>query len=369
MKISRQDFLKKGALATTGAGALSLIGMEMLGSQKATAAPTGFTWPYPYATLDPEVVRIKGHDLYFAGYACCSGAFTAIIQALADTVGDPYTTFPVEMMLFGGGGAAGWGTLCGALNGSASAISLVTEKTVANALINELIGWYTTAKFPSDQSNTNAVNHANTHNDFDMVLPQEVCGSPLCHISVTSWCVAADKTVGSNERKERCARLCGDVASKAVELLNAQFAGTFVAEYQTPESVADCLACHGGSGMVANVSSKMTCIPCHGEPHASGVDNVGLNHEFTIKQNYPNPFNSGTSIEFNLKKEEKITIEVYNLNGQHIKTIASQKSFSPGDHTLQWNGENEDGQSVKAGMYIFRIRAGKGVKTVSMMKM
>ncbi len=74
-------------------------------------------------------------------------------------------------------------------------------------------------------------------------------------------------------------------------------------------------------------------------------------------------------IEFSLPKAENITIEVYNLNGQHIKTLASNKHYSAGDYSLEWNGNDEHGQGAEAGMYIFRIRAGKGMKTVSMMKM
>lgn len=370
-KISRNDFLKKGAVASSGVAAISLVGAGLFKTTKAKAEGTVYTWPWPYATLDPEVVRIKGHDTFWAGYACSAGALDAIISALQEALGAPYTNFPSKMLIFGHGGGAGWGTICGALNGAATAISLVTEKAVSDILVNELIGWYTLEKFPSDNSNTYAVDHAFANNNHDMDLVQGVCGSPLCHVSVSHWCGIADLAVGSNERKERCARLAGDVAAKAVELLNAHFDGTFVSSYEAPESIAECLACHGGAGMVANVSMKQTCIPCHGpEPHTSGVlDPKPLNHNFKVKQNFPNPFNNNTTIEFSLPIPEKVSIDVYNLNGQHIKTLVSNKQYSAGDYSLQWNGNDEHGRSADAGMYIFRIRAGQGMKTLSMMKM
>ena len=370
-KISRNQFLKRGAVATSGVAALTLVGTGLVSTQKAQGQPSGFTWPWPYVALDPEAVRIKGHDTFWAGFACSAGAFDAIISALQETLGDPYTNFPTKMMIFGHGGAAGWGTICGALNGAAAAISLVTEKAVSDVLINELIGWYTQAKFPSDESNSYAANHTFLNNTHDMDLEQNVCPSPLCHVSVTEWCGIADLAVGSNERKERCARLAGDVAAKAVELLNANLAGSFVAEYETPEEVTSCLACHGATGMVANVSMKQTCVPCHGdEPHTSSIgDLTPMTHDFKVKQNFPNPFNSDTTIEFTMHKADNVTVEVYNLNGKHVKTLASSKSYPAGEYSLRWDGTDEHGQNSEAGMYLFRIRAGKGAKTVSMIKM
>lgn len=369
MKITRNDFLKKGALATTGVGALTFLGTGLVGTQKVKATPSGFSWPWPYIALDPEAARIKGHACYWDGFACSAGAFHAIITALQEHLGAPYTDFPTKMLVFGHGGGAGWGTICGALNGAAAAISLVTDKATSDILVNELIGWYTLEKFPSDISNTYAVDHVFTHNVNDMVLDQGVCGSPLCHVSVTHWCGISGEAVGSPPRKERCARLTGDVTAKAVELLNAHFAGTFVSEYHSPASVTECMACHGASGMMANVHMKQVCLPCHGQPHSMGVDFRPLSNEFKVSQNYPNPFNSDTSIDFTMQKADNVTIEVFNLNGQHIKTIVSQQNYGPGDYSLSWNGRDEHGQDVKAGMYIFRIRAGQGMKTINMLKM
>lgn len=369
--ISRNEFLKRGAVATSGVAALTMLGAGLTKSQKVQAGGLSTSWPYPYAQLDPEVVRKKAHDAFWGGYACSAGAFDGIIATLAEVVGEPYLNFPTKMMIFGHGGGAGWGTICGALNGSCAAISLVCEKAVSDVLVSELFGWYTQAKFPSDESNTYARDHAYNHNDFDMALPQNSCSSPLCHISVSEWCSVADTPVGDNQRKERCARLAGDVAAKAVELLNAQFNGTFTSEYVTPESTTTCLACHGSSGMEHNVASKMDCVQCHtADPHTVGIENTGIQfNTFKVKQNYPNPFNGTTTIEFDLNSPERVTIEVFNLNGRHIKTLMSNKPFQAGAHSIQWNGNNEDGNRVNAGMYIYRFRVGKAVKTISMMKM
>ena len=167
-KISRNQFLKNGAVATSGVAALTFLGAGALSTKKAVAKPTGYSWPWPYVALDPEQVRIKGHDTFWAGYACSAGAFDAIIASLQESLGAPYTDFPTKMLVFGHGGAAGWGTLCGSLNGAAAAITLVTDKAVSDILVNELIGWYTLAKFPSDESNSYATNHTFANNTHDL---------------------------------------------------------------------------------------------------------------------------------------------------------------------------------------------------------
>jgi hypothetical protein len=82
----------------------------------------------------------------------------------------------------------------------------------------------------------------------------------LCHVSLSKWCKASGAEVGSPEMKERCRRLTADVASKTVELLNAnlqsccQFAGS------TAE-VKSCLSCHGKE--LHDTLGQMRCGSCH----------------------------------------------------------------------------------------------------------
>lgn len=369
--ITRGTFFKKSAYIAAGVTAAG-VGVGILNTNKAEAGNINKstpTWPWPYATLDPEEVRILAHDSYWGGFACCAGAFHSIITKLQELVGAPYTDFPTKMMLFGHGGGAGWGTICGALNGSAAAISLICEKSVADQLVHELNGWYTQTRFPSATSNTYATSHQFNHNDYDMELVQNTCGSPLCHVSVTDWCVTSGIGVKDKQRKERCARLTGDVAAKTVELLNAHFSETFTSTYVPPESIASCLACHGSSGTMKNVSGKMECTTCHGEPHGLVVEPGIPIRRFEIDQNYPNPFNKGTTIEFNLKVSSKVTLEVYNLSGQHIKTIISNKLYNTGNNSIVWDGNDEHGNNIKSGMYVYRLRVGNNTLSRSMMKL
>lgn len=227
--------------------------------------------PWQYVALDVEMARKYGHQGYYEG-ECCYGAFVAIMRQLTDKVGFPYDQFPVDVMRFGAGGVAGWGTICGALLGSSMAISLTVKSEDAKKLISELMGWYSQTPFPSDTSNQYASNKQFLVKDYksDKVLPQSVSNSPLCHVSVSEWCKVSGFASGSKERSERCGRLAGDVAAHTVELLNAYFAGNFVAVSKLSSEAQVCTTCHtkGENFQLGNFTQGQgECLLCH-EPHA-----------------------------------------------------------------------------------------------------
>jgi hypothetical protein len=269
--ISRKQFISSTAktvvavsACAAGASALGATASQLgqAGNVDRAAAPAP-SWPWPYKKLDPEDIRKRAHKAYYDG-GCCYGAFHAIVGSLAEAVGEPFTQVPSQMMYFGGGGGAGWGTLCGALNGAAAALSLVADRANANTIISELFGWYTESKFPTDISNTYAVSQAFLVNRNTQALPQTVPGSPLCHASVSSWCTLTGIKASAPERGERCARMTGDVAAQAVMAMNRFAEGQFRATFVAPAVVSECQTCHG-SGTVGNVQAavKMGCPTCH----------------------------------------------------------------------------------------------------------
>jgi len=137
--------------------------------------------------------------------------------------------------------------------------------------VNELIGWYAEAAFPSAESNRYALDRGFFVETmtFDRELPQAAPGSPLCHVSIARWCEAAGIGAGTPERAERCACLCGDVAAKAVELLNAWKDGAFIPMFAPKKEAAGCAACHAPGKDAARKQTsvgKMQCLDCH-SPH------------------------------------------------------------------------------------------------------
>jgi hypothetical protein len=267
-QITRKEFLASTIAASAGVFAGSVVtasaqqGRAGMVDQAAAAPPP---WPWPYVALDVEEGRKRGHQYYYDG-GCAYGAFHALVMLLREAVGEPYTSVPTQMMYYGGGGAAGWGTLCGSVNGAAAAISLVVDRATATSIVNELFGWYTTAPFPTDVSNDYAIRRAFYVNRHDKALLQTVAGSVLCHASVTTWCTAAGVKSSAPERAERCARVTGDCVARTIQLLNAYFAAQFKPSFVAPASVAACMGCHGTA--IGNVlsSTKQDCGQCH-KPH------------------------------------------------------------------------------------------------------
>jgi hypothetical protein len=263
------------------------------------------------------------------------------------------------MMVFGKGGGEGWGTLCGAVNGASAFISLVCQTSRSDVLVNELFGWYTQTNLPTDTSNQYGKDSAYGSNPYPHELAQNTSGSVLCHASVTEWCKTAQLTAGSTERKERCARLTGDVAAYAAKILNDDFASKFTALYVPPASIATCNSCHtiGSNNMVA---AKMECTQCHGDPHAaSSVHEIGGKvTEYKLEQNYPNPFNPDTRIKFSIPSSGAVDLAIYDVHGRLVKNVILHDEYAPGSYAAEWNGTNNAGERVASGVYFCRLQVG-----------
>ncbi len=365
--LTRKDFLKNSAKYAAGA-AVGVGAIELLTKNTSHANTAITAWPWPYQALNVEQIRILGHDLYWtSGKGCAFGAFHAIATKLREVLPDPWNQLPSEIMVYGAGGGVGWGGLCGAANGPAALISLVLLKARSDVLINDLFGWYTQTRFPSDISNQYAVNHTFTDNRCDIALPQNAAGSPLCHPSVTEWCKTAHFVASSTERKERCARVTGDVAAFAAQILNEELTGTFVPRYVPPPTIAACTTCHS-TGTLNTVAAKMECTQCHGtNPHPTSVEQIsGIAPAYKLGQNYPNPFNPSTQIEFSIPKTEAVNLTVYDVHGRVIKNLVANETYQQGTFKTQWDGTNDAGMRVASGIYFARLTAGTFTATEKM---
>jgi hypothetical protein len=90
------------------------------------------------------------------------------------------------------------------------------------------------------------------------------------------------------------------------------------------------------------------------------VENV-LPKEYSISQNYPNPFNPSTTISYALPNSEMVTIRVYNLLGQVVRTLVNQNQ-SAGTHTISFKADD-----LTSGIYFYSIQAGSFNQVKKMM--
>jgi hypothetical protein len=79
--------------------------------------------------------------------------------------------------------------------------------------------------------------------------------------------------------------------------------------------------------------------------------------EFNLEQNYPNPFNPETVIKFSLKEDSRVTLRIYNVLGQTVRTLVDEQKPA-GEYAIPWNGKNEASEDVASGVYFYRIKAG-----------
>jgi hypothetical protein len=87
--------------------------------------------------------------------------------------------------------------------------------------------------------------------------------------------------------------------------------------------------------------------------------------EFSVKQNYPNPFNPITSISYTLPVQSMISIIVFDMAGKEIKTLINTTQYA-GRHTTVWNGTNNEGRPVGAGVYLYQIQTDSYVQSKKM---
>ncbi len=89
---------------------------------------------------------------------------------------------------------------------------------------------------------------------------------------------------------------------------------------------------------------------------------------FALANNYPNPFNPETNIAFSLEKANDVTLNVYSITGQLVRTLINQ-SMAVGDHTVKFNGRDDLGQMLSSGVYFYQLQSGDQVATNKMILM
>jgi hypothetical protein len=80
-------------------------------------------------------------------------------------------------------------------------------------------------------------------------------------------------------------------------------------------------------------------------------------------QNLPNPFTTATTISFWVKSGSKTTLDIFNVKGQCVR---SWKEFTPGKHSVIWDGNDIQGRRVSSGIYFYRLNTPEGTQVRKM---
>ena len=151
--------------------------------------------------------------------------------------------------------------------------------------------------------------------------------------------------------------VAGFIAS-AVSVAGPTYAAEIAA---TSDYVAQQLHSHG----------IRSCGSFFGKEEASGGDgNAGITPAgFAFKENYPNPFNPSTTITFAVPAQAPVTLEIYNVLGQRVRTLADSKIYEAGIQSEVWDGKDDHGLIVPSGTYLSRLLTPDGVFTRKMLMM
>ncbi|MCJ7457935.1 MAG: T9SS type A sorting domain-containing protein, partial [candidate division Zixibacteria bacterium] len=100
-------------------------------------------------------------------------------------------------------------------------------------------------------------------------------------------------------------------------------------------------------------------------PLKTTVVNRAIPTAYALNANYPNPFNPTTNISFALPIDSKVSLKIYNIAGQLVRTLVNETMVA-GTHTVTWDGINSNGEKVASGIYFYKLNAGDYSKTMKM---
>ncbi len=81
--------------------------------------------------------------------------------------------------------------------------------------------------------------------------------------------------------------------------------------------------------------------------------------------NYPNPFNPETNISFSMKEGENVSLEIYNVKGEKVRTLINGH-LDAAYYNFIWNGKNDYGQNIASGVYFYKFQTSDYSKTRKM---
>ncbi|MEN8193729.1 MAG: FlgD immunoglobulin-like domain containing protein [Bacteroidota bacterium] len=103
------------------------------------------------------------------------------------------------------------------------------------------------------------------------------------------------------------------------------------------------------------LTSGFWVLPFYDPNDVENKIDVAIPSKYQLHQNYPNPFNPSTTIEYDIPELSTVSIEIYNITGQRVRSLIRAKSESPGYKKVIWDGKNDNGIMVATGAYFYSV--------------
>jgi hypothetical protein len=189
-------------------------------------------------------------------------------------------------------------------------------------------------------------------------FPKPTPGSDLATIYVTQGTVSTNATLGA-------------------VLLTFKGEGKVSSDLKFEQGVVDgnlrvLVYMNSGAGITGELLTvsgatldKVEAVDNFGRPVKTTLVNKVIPTAFALYANYPNPFNPTTNISFALPVDSKVSLKLYNVAGQLVRTLVNE-TMPAGTHTVTWDGNNSNGEKVASGIYFYKLNAGDFSKTMKM---
>jgi len=79
--------------------------------------------------------------------------------------------------------------------------------------------------------------------------------------------------------------------------------------------------------------------------------------EFSLSPPWPNPSRQSTFIRFEIPVAGPVSLDIFDVAGRHIRGLIDDQAMSPGAHTVEWDGRDEQGRPVAGQIYFVRVKA------------
>lgn len=87
----------------------------------------------------------------------------------------------------------------------------------------------------------------------------------------------------------------------------------------------------------------------------SAVDETPLAGKLVLFGASPNPFNPATTIAWEMPRAAPVTLKIHDVAGRLVRRLLSGANHEAGRQSIVWNGQNDRGHSVAAGVYLYSL--------------
>ncbi len=109
-----------------------------------------------------------------------------------------------------------------------------------------------------------------------------------------------------------------------------------------------------GEGQESQGQVLMNAIDFHIPTPEANETNAQPAVSSMLKQSYPNPFSSNSTFECDLKKSGDVSLKMYNVKGQLVKTLVDDYQTAS-THQIMWDGKDDFGRTVSCGLYFSKL--------------